>query len=76
MLMKYHIILQTKRNLETRTKEHFRNVRLNHLEKSHVWNTGHEINKSATLLKSVNKKNELMIWEKIFIHNHAHHIKL
>ena len=31
------------------------------------------INKSATLLKSVNKKNELMIWEKIFIHKHAHH---
>ena len=69
---------QTKRNLETRTKEHFRNLRLNHLEKSaiasHVWNTGHEINKSATLLKSVNIKNELMIWEKIFIHKHAHHI--
>ena len=66
------------RNLETRTKEHFRNVRLNHLEKtaiaSHVWNTGHEINKSATLLKSVNEKNELMIWEKIFIHKHAHYM--
>ena len=41
---------------------------------SHVWNTGQKINKSATLLKSVNKKNELMIWEKIFIHKHAHHI--
>ena len=27
---------QTKRNLETRTKEHFRNVRLNHLEKSDI----------------------------------------
>ena len=70
--------LNWERNLETRTKEHFRNVRLNHLEKSaigsHVWNTGHEINKSATLLKSVNKKNELMNWEKIFIHKHAHHI--
>ena len=41
---------------------------------SHVWNTGHEINKSVSLLKSVNKKNELMIWGKIFIHKHAHHI--
>ena len=61
-----------------RTKEHFRNVRLNHVEKSaiaaHFWNTGHEINNSATLLKSVNQKNELTIWEKIFIHKHAHHI--
>ena len=38
---------QTKRNLETRTK-HFRNLRLNHTDKSaiasHFWNTGHEIN--------------------------------
>jgi hypothetical protein len=25
-------------------------------------------------LKSVNRRNELIIWEKIFIHKHAHHI--
>jgi GIY-YIG catalytic domain. len=46
---------QTKRNLETRTKEHFKNLRLNHTDKStiasHFWNTGHEINNSAIILK-------------------------
>jgi hypothetical protein len=35
---------------------------------------GHEINNTANILKSVNKKNELITWEKIFIHKHAHHI--
>ena len=49
---------QTKRNVETRKKEHFRNLRLNHTDKSaiasHIWNTGHEINNSANILKSVN----------------------
>ena len=29
-----------------------------------LWNTGHEINNLANLLKSVNRKNELIIWEK------------
>ena len=67
---------QTKRNLETRTEEHFRNLRLNHqlTIASHFWNTRHEINNTANILKSVNKKNELITWEKIFIHKHAHHI--
>ena len=41
-------IEQTKRNLETRTKEHFS---LNHTDKSaiasHFWKTGHGINNSA-----------------------------
>ena len=68
----------SKKHLETRTKEHFRNLRLNHTDKSaiasHFWNTGHEINNSVNLLKSVNRKNEIIIWEKIFIHKHAHHI--
>ena len=62
--------------LETRTKVHFRNLRLNHTEKSAIasyfWNTGHEINNSAILLKSVKRKNELIIWEKIFIHKYTH----
>jgi hypothetical protein len=35
---------------------------------------GHEINNYAILLKSVNRKNELIIWEKMFIYKHAHHI--
>ena len=71
-------IEQTKKNSETRIKLHFRNLRLNHTDKSaielHFWNTGHETNNSAILLKSVNRKNELIIWEKIFIHKHAHRI--
>ena len=56
------------------TKEHFRNLRLNHTVASHFWNTGHEINHSANLLKSVNRKNELITWEETFVHKHAHHI--
>ena len=59
---------------QTRTKEHFKNLRLNHTEKSAIasqfWNTGHEINNSAILLKPVNRKNELIIWEKISINTH------
>ena len=39
-----------------------------------IWNTGHEINNSAKLIKSVNRKNQLIIWEKIFIHKHAPNI--
>jgi hypothetical protein len=35
---------------------------------------GHEINNSAILLKSVDRKNELIIWKKIFIHKNTHHI--
>ena len=52
---------KTKRNLETRVKEHFRNIKNGEIEKSaiaaHVWNMGYEINNSAILLKSVNRKN-------------------
>ena len=40
----------------------------------HFWNMGHEINNSAILLKSVNRKNELITWEKIYLHKHADHI--
>jgi hypothetical protein len=35
---------------------------------------GHEINNSANIIKSINRKNKLIIWEKTFIHKHAHHI--
>ena len=34
----------------------------------------HEINNTANILKSVNEKNELITWKKIFIHKHAYHI--
>ena len=33
-----------------------------------------DFNILAELLKSVNRKNEPITWEKIFIHKHAHHI--
>ena len=69
---------QIKRNLEEGTKERFRNLRLNHVEKpaiaSHFCNTGHEIDNSAIILELVNKRKELVIWENIFIYKHAHHI--
>ena len=69
---------QIKKNLETRTKEHFRNLNVTYTEKSaiasHFCNTGYEINNSANLLKSINKKNKPIIWENIFIHKYAHHI--
>ena len=46
---------------------------LNHTEKSsRFWNTGHEINNSADLLKSVNRKNELIIWGKKYLSLHVH----
>ena len=65
------------RNLEIRTKEHFRNLRLNHTEKwaigSHFWNTEHEIYNSTNLLKSLNRKNEIIIWsETKYLSIHMH----
>jgi hypothetical protein len=47
---------------------------MSHVPKMQTRNTGHESNNSANVLKSVNRKNELIIWEKIFIHKHAHHM--
>ena len=51
---------------------------MNHTEKStiasHFLNMGYEINNPANLLKSVSRKNELIIREKSFIHKHALHI--
>ena len=47
------------------TKEDFRNLRLNHIEKLatalYFWNTGHETDNLAFLSKSVNRKKELII---------------
>ena len=40
----------------------------------HFWKTEYEIDNSAILFKSVNKRNEQLTWEKIFIYKHAHHI--
>ena len=60
--------------LETRTKEHFRNLKLDNIEKStiasHFWNTVHEIDNRATSIESVNKMNELLIRKVIYKHAH------
>ena len=68
--------LADQEKIRNENKEHFRNLRLNHIEKSaiasHFWNPGHEIDNSATLLKSVNKRNKLLIWENIFLYKLVH----
>ena len=62
---------KTKRNLETRVKEHICNVKYKDIEKSaveyHFWITQHKVENEAKLLKQAEKPLELTIWEKIFI---------
>ena len=61
---------KTKRNLGTRKKEHFRNIKFKQIDKSavaaHYWDENHEINQDIKLVKSVNTPSELGIWEKKF----------
>ncbi|KAJ9588230.1 hypothetical protein L9F63_018394 [Diploptera punctata] len=62
---------KTKRNLNTRLKEHLRNVTNGEIEKSaiaaHAWLEKHRIETKAKLLKQLEKCMELAIWEKIYI---------
>ena len=62
---------KTKRNIQIRAKEHFRNIKFFQTDKSAVaadfWQTYHEIDLKPILLKPLNNKNELDIWEYIFI---------
>ncbi|KAJ9578766.1 hypothetical protein L9F63_004974 [Diploptera punctata] len=62
---------KTKRNLNTRLKEHLRNVKNGETEKSaiaaHAWSEKHRIETKAKLLKQLEKPKELTIWEKIYI---------
>ncbi|KAJ9592427.1 hypothetical protein L9F63_015843 [Diploptera punctata] len=57
--------------IETRTKEHFRNIKNCEIEKSaiaaHSLPEHHKIEKEAKLLKQLDKPLELTIWEMIFI---------
>ncbi|KAJ9588811.1 hypothetical protein L9F63_017849, partial [Diploptera punctata] len=62
---------KTKINLDTRTKEHFRNIKNGDIEKStiaaHSLLENHTIEKETLLLKHLEKPLELTIWEKIYI---------
>lgn len=69
---------KTKRNLETRTKEHFRNIKYKQLDKSavatHFWTRNHNINPEPKLLKNIAGYQELAIWEQIFIQKNKHRV--
>ena len=56
---------QTKRNLKTWIKEHFRNIKYKHLEKSavatHHLINGHEFNPVPKLLKNVTGRSEMIV---------------
>ena len=62
---------KTKRNLKTRTNEHFRIIKYRQIEKSavaaHYCPTGHELNPVLKLLTSVSNKNEMTMWENLLI---------
>ena len=62
---------KTKRNLETRVKEHFRNINNGEIEKSaiaaHVWKEKHAMDHKPVLLKQAANKQELTNWKNILI---------
>ena len=55
--------------METRVKEHFRNIKNGGIEKStvaaHVWKEKHAKDHKSVLLKQVSNKKELTKWENI-----------
>ena len=59
----YTYIGKTKRNLETRVKEHFRNIKNGETEKSavaaHVWKEKHAIDHKPVLSKQASNKHKL-----------------
>ena len=69
---------KTKRNLNTRVNEHFRNIRFKQVDKSavahHVWIEDHEMEREAKLLKEGQKPAELTIWEKVYIQKYKNQI--
>ena len=60
-----------KGNLETRVKEHFRNIKNGEIGKSaiaaHVWKGKHAMDRKPVLLKQAANKQELTNWENILI---------
>ena len=60
----YIYIGKTKRNLETRVKEHFRNIKNGEIEKpAHAWKEKHAMDLKPVLLKQASNKQELTNWE-------------
>ena len=64
-------IRKTKRDLETRVKEHFRNIKNGEIEKSaiaaHVWKEKHTKDHKPVLLKQASNKHELTNWENMLL---------
>ena len=61
---------QTRRNIEIRMKEHCRNIKYFHIDKSavaaHSWEYGHQIDDNIKLIEHIFPK-DLNVWEKIHI---------
>ena len=57
--------------LETRVKEHFRNIKNGEAEKSavaaHIWREKHAMDRKPVLLKQTSNKQELTNWKNILI---------
>ena len=57
--------------METRVKEHFRNIKNGKIERSavaaHVWKEKHAMDCQLVLLKQASNKQELTNWENILI---------
>ena len=57
--------------METRVKEHFRNIKNGEIEKSgvaaHVWKEKHTMDHKLVLLKQASNKQEYIKWENILI---------
>ena len=62
---------KTKRNIQIRAMKYIKNIKLFQIDKSavaaHFWQTYHEMDLKPKLLKPLNNKTELDIWENIFI---------
>ena len=70
-----------KLNLETRVKEHFRNIKYKDIEKSavayHFWITQYKVENGAKLLKQAEKPLELTVWGKnLHPKKQKHHFQL
>ena len=70
-MRRYIYIGKTKRDLETRAKEHFKSIKIGEIEKSavaaQVWKEKHAIDCKAILLKQASNKQKLTNWENILI---------
>ena len=62
---------QIRRNIETRMKEHCRNIKCFQIDKSavaaHSWENGHHIDNNIKLIKHIIFHKDLNVWKKIYI---------